>query len=60
MKKLSEKEKAKQAILWLDFFDLLRSKVNNYAINNKTFNSGLKKEIDNLRQECLKITKSKK
>jgi hypothetical protein len=51
----SEKEKAIEMLKWLDLFDTLRCKVNNYAINTKTFNLGLKEEIETLRQECLKI-----
>jgi len=51
----SEKQKAKETLKWLDFIDLLRCKVNNYAINNKTFNLGLKNEVEKLRTECLKI-----
>lgn len=50
----SEKEKAKETIKWLDLFDYLRCKVDQYAINNQTFNIGLKKEIEELREEAKK------
>lgn len=53
----TEKKKAQEMIKWLNLFDVLRCKVDQCAINNQTFNLGLKKEIDNLRVQCLKLTK---
>ncbi len=53
--KRTEKQKAKEMLRWLDLFDTLRCKVDQYAINNKTFNLGLKNEIEKLRVECEKL-----
>lgn len=53
--KRTEKQKAKEMLRWLDLFDTLRCKVDQYAINNKTFNLGLKNEIEKLRVECKKL-----
>jgi hypothetical protein len=52
---MTEKKKAKEMLKWLNLFDLLRCKVDQYAINNKTFNVGLKEEIEKLRIECKKL-----
>ena len=54
---MTEQEKTEETLRWLNLFDILRCKVNNYAINNKTFNLGLKNEINNLRKHCKTMEK---
>lgn len=51
----TEKEKAIESLKWLELFDFMRVRVSNYAINEKTFNNGLKNEIDKMKKECNKI-----
>ena len=46
---MTEKKQNEEALRWLNLFDHLRVKVSGYAINNKTFNLGLKKEINKLK-----------
>jgi hypothetical protein len=49
---MTDEEKRIETLKWLDFFDRLRVKVSGYAINDKTFNLGLKGEIEKLREIC--------
>lgn len=52
---MSEIEKAKETIKWMEFFVIILNKVDTYAINHQTLKNGIKTEIDNMIKQCNQI-----
>ena len=51
----TEKEKAKETIKWLDFFNQMRSEAYTSCFNVSSMNNMLKLKIKEMKEECEKI-----